>query len=81
MAGLVIASPSIVAQLAMQADLSVSAIVSPPYFVQEGRHTVALTVRNAGPDNIDSGADFSIAVFGDFYTITTQLPPYDVLVN
>lgn len=64
-----------------QGDLSVSAVVTPPYFVSGGRNTVALTVHNAGPDTVDSGAEFSVSVFGDSYTITHYPPPYEVLVN
>jgi len=64
-----------------QGDLSVSAVVTPPYFVPGGRNTVALTVHNAGPDAVDSGAEFSVSVFGDSYTITHHPPPYEVLVD
>ena len=64
-----------------QGDLSVSATVTPPYFVPGGRNTVELTVHNAGPDAVDSGAEFSISVFGDSYVITHSPPPYEVLMD
>lgn len=72
-----------IAALAQQtyADLSVSAVVTPSYLVPGGRHTVELTVRNAGPDTVDSGAEFSITVEGDNYVVTHQPSPYRVLVN
>lgn len=75
-----IAPASTVAQQ-IHADLSVSAVVTPPYFVPGGRNTVELTVHNAGPDAIDSGMDFSASVVGDQYTITFQPSPYEVLVD
>lgn len=64
-----------------QADLSVSAVVSPPYFIPGGRHTIALTVHNAGPSAVDSGSEYSVSVFGDTFTITHKPPPYEVLVD
>ena len=73
--------PVVVLAQQAHADLSVSAIVTPPYFVPGGRNTVALTVHNAGPDAVDSGAEYSVSVFGDSYTITHHPPPYEVLVD
>lgn len=75
-----IAPASTVAQQT-HADLSISAVLSPPYFVPGGRNTVELTVHNAGPDAIDNPPDFSISVFGESYIVTTQPPPYEVLVD
>jgi hypothetical protein len=40
-----------------------------------------LTVHNAGPDAVDSGAEYSVSVFGGSYTITHHPPPYEVLVD
>lgn len=74
-------APSPTAAQQTHADLSVSAVVTPPAFVSGGRTTVALTVHNAGPDAIDSGTDFSISVFGEDHLITNQNPPYEVLVD
>lgn len=65
----------------VHADLSVTAVVTPPYFVPGGRNNVELTIHNAGPDAIDSGMDFSASVVGDQYTITYQPSPYEVLVD
>jgi len=60
-------------------DLSVSVVVTPPTFVAGGRNTIALTVRNAGPDAIDSGTDYSVSVYGEDHIITVQPPPYEVV--
>lgn len=63
-----------------QADLSVSATVTPPYFIPGQRNTVALTVHNDGPDALDIHPPYSIVVGGEAYFVTTLPPPYEVIV-
>lgn len=79
--GLLLIVPTSVQAQQTHADLSVSAVVMPPYFVPGGRNTVALTVHNAGPDAIDNGSEFSVTVEGDNYVVTDQPSPYRVLVD
>jgi hypothetical protein len=60
-------------------DLSVSASISPSYFSQDRRNTITLTVRNLGPDTIDTGTDYSVSVYGESYFINQSPAAYSVI--
>lgn len=65
-----------------QVDLSVVASTVPPTFTAGGRNTVALTVHNAGPDpaGTTTAPTPSVLVFGGDFVVTSQPPPYEVVV-
>ena len=66
-----------------QVDLSLQVTAAPVPFVPGGHGTVTLTVHNAGPDTAGATLpnDDSIVAYENWFDITTQPPPFFILVQ